>query len=193
MTVAKVCDLVLPAWPVTEPYWFPKSHPRIFQVRCSPHMYSRPQLTQLMTYAPGETSPLVIWTMVEGYVILIAACVPTLHPVYEKLADLTRRLGKHLLPAVPRPPAIERPRRLNWHGRQVGPAKKETFWSAIMPSFGSDASAVKSDDGFSRVEGPLPRSLEDAANLAYPPGVIWKQDVKVGQRSRVRPRSRDSL
>lgn len=151
----------------------------------------------------AEIPPLVIWTMVEGYVILMAACVPTLHPVYDKLADSVRRIQKRL-PRCPRPilfPSGDTPRctclerQLQQQQQQLS---KQSFWSAIMPSFGSDLNNTWS--GSSREttwevaqQQPQPRSLEDAANLAYPPVVIWKQGVKVGQHSRIRSPRRDSL
>lgn len=107
--------------------------------------------------------------MIEGNVILIAACVPTLHPVYEKLASLLsgrRWQERGILPTQKRfrsSPAT------SWVQQRQQQENKKSFWSAIMPSFGSEEVP----------EADPPRTLEDAANLAYPPAVIWNPAVRV--------------
>lgn len=140
--------------------------------------------------------------MVEGCVILIAACAPTLHPVCEELADYTQRMITNFNKDPASPPnsndhLIEPPSRRREKTREKG------FWSSPkMPSWFSSSSNTTNSTGGLRswsdyrgranndveermVEVAMPRTLEDAANLAYPPEAIWKHKVRVGQHSRV--------
>lgn len=106
--------------------------------------------------------------------------MPTLHPVYDKLADIVSVVfwqPKDLLPhtstdstTMTTTPAHIRLQR----ARQQ--EQKKSFWSAITPSFGSD-------EVHEHEKADPPRTLEDAANLAYPPAAIWNPAVR--QHSRV--------
>lgn len=110
--------------------------------------------------------------MVEGNIILIAACVPTLHPVYDKFANLVSVRCSPL--PTERDPTAD-------HRRFQRPQEQiKSFWSAITPSFGTDEVQ----------EADLPRTLEEAANLAYPPAAIWNPAVR--QHSRVQAHRRNS-
>lgn len=121
--------------------------------------------------------------MVEGHVILIAACVPTLHPVYDKVADLFRPGMRRL--RRPLPLRRNSPRSACKSSAQQL-HRKQSFWSAIMPSFGTQERRE------AREVVAHPRTLEDAANLAYPPATIWKQTVRVGKHSRITVHRPDS-
>lgn len=148
-------------------------------------------------------SKLVIWTMVEGYVVLIAACIPTLHPVYDRFTGRSKNTNR-TYPC--RPPNND---------HKISNSK-QSFWSARKLSFGYfntgsagcssrrwsvNGSGIRGASGggggrntvSSMADMASPRTLEDAANLAYPPAAIWKQTVRVGQHSRIRSQDHDSF
>lgn len=156
-----------------------------------------------------DISEVVIWSMVEGYVVLIAACVPTLPPVYDRFTDRSKLFTR----TCPFPFSL--PRGTHYtacFGRSDSPRRssssKQHFLSALKPSFGTShtgGSANSSSRQWSLNGGgssggamctadlASPRTLEDAANLAYPPAAIWKQTVRVGQHSRLRSQDHESF
>lgn len=146
--------------------------------------------------------------MVEGYVVLIAACVPTLPPVYDLFSDRSKRITR----TCPFP----LPHYTTCFGRSnssspSGNSSKQRFWSAIIKSsFGTSQTGGSAGSssrrwslngvgsssgggGMSTADWASPRTLEDAANLAYPPAAIWKQTVRVGQHSRLRSQDHESF
>lgn len=145
--------------------------------------------------------------MVEGYVVLIAACVPTLPPVYDRFTGRSKTITRICPFPLPRNSYTA------CFGRSSSPSSsssKQHFWSAIMkPSFGTShtgGSAGSSSrqwsltgvgggggGGMCTSDWASPRTLEDAANLAYPPAAIWKQTVRVGQHSRLRSQDHESF
>lgn len=143
--------------------------------------------------------------MVEGYVVLIAACVPTLPPVYERFTDRSKTFTRTCLFPLPQDTYY-----FACFGRNSSSlsSSKQRFWSAIKPSFGTshEASAEtpsrrwslsggggSGGGGMCTADLASPRTLEDAANLAYPPAAIWKQTVRVGQHSRLRSQDHESF
>lgn len=48
-----------------------------------------------------ESVPLIVWTTVESDLIVIAACVPTLHPLYDRVYVKAKRLVGIVSPDAP--------------------------------------------------------------------------------------------
>lgn len=146
--------------------------------------------------------------MVEGYVVLIAACVPTLPPVYDRFIDRSKLPTHTCLFRLPRGTHYTA-----CFGRSSRPSSsnsKQHFWSSIIkPSFGTthtggstgsssrrwslNGGGTGGSGGMCTADWASPRTLEDAANLAYPPAAIWKQTVRVGQHSRLRSQDHESF
>lgn len=145
---------------------------------------SPPRLT-----ASDDISPLVIWATVEGSVMLIAACVPTLQPLYDRFIGTSKTDSRD-------------PPRAHHRTNTSCYSKKRSFWSAMKPPFkaASTGSWARRANGRRTVSRTCetaaiasPRTLEDAANLAYPPAAIWKQTVRVGRHSRIRSQDHTSF
>lgn len=139
---------------------------------------------------PVDVSRVIIWTVVEANVIMIAACVPALHPVYDKFR---KRMEDHrsIGCASGTPPDGQ----ARWDSRRG-------FWTVVMMRIGQVSGttlntatensrsvvsaatpsqwnrgprdADEKDAAASNLGVPM-RSLEDAASIQHPPDAIWTQ------------------
>lgn len=126
-----------------------------------------------------DSIPLIMWTAIEGNLLVIAACVPTLHPVYDKAyTQIMRCLG--LVTSDPDPNSQDNGDR----GPRMG------FWSEKLHAiFDSITSSVHSRHMTARTQnGPDPtevdlmefhqealtRCLEDAAGITRPGNTLLK-------------------
>lgn len=118
-----------------------------------------------------DVTSLIIWTTTEGCLMLISACVPTLHPVYERIQQVFRRLmGKATTPQGDV---------ANWEQETDRPAHQMGgFWTekldSILRSITSSWATTATTAKTSTVQT---RTLEDAATITRPPPVIWYTNI----------------
>lgn len=106
-----------------------------------------------------------MWTAIEGNLIVIAACVPTLHPVYDKIYTKIKMWMGMVAPGTGRGFSED---------EQPGPCRG--FWSkklnAILDSITSSVQSRCSDTGAEYTQDLSPgskmRDLEDAAGITRP-------------------------
>lgn len=133
--------------------------------------------------------------MVEGYVLLIAACIPTIQPIYDRLNALVM----HHMTRSPIAPTAASYALTQYHHHKERKRSTTSFWSALMPSLDGDTRcSVHSLDGSRAIKGrqrtttvweevESQRILGGAGvHLAYPPAAMRRQAVGVGQLSRIR-------
>lgn len=107
---------------------------------------------------------MLIWTVIEVNVVMIAVCIPSLQPFSRKLAE-----SIHC-------------------ARQQAEIKTHVFLSSSKRrdmrnkrSLRLLQSIERADENeLGTIQVPT-RTLEDAADVLHPPDLIWKQDVWVGR------------
>ncbi|POS74047.1 hypothetical protein DHEL01_v207560 [Diaporthe helianthi] len=130
------------------------------------------RFVQYCYFAADDATHLIIWTTAEGCLMLISACVPTLHPVYDRIQYFLRRLfgmtvTSHYDTA-------------NWeHDDDHQPARQVGgFWTEKL---GSILKSITSSSVTTATTATTPtiqtRTLEDAATVTRPPAVIWHTSI----------------
>lgn len=119
-----------------------------------------------------DVTHLIIWTTAEGCLMLISACVPTLHPVYDRIQQVLRRLfGMTTTP---------QDETRNWEPNNNDRLVHRVggFWTeklgSILKSFTSSSTTTATT---ARTYTVQTRTLEDAATVTRPPAVIWHTSI----------------
>lgn len=163
------------------------------------------KLTTLSVWASPDITwdgvKVALWTATEANIIVVAACVPTLHPVYEMVHARLRQLRGYGRPAGEMTEVNENPAERSGHGPVVESIKG--FWTKQLASIISSISSVSSSSkttwtGRSSLgqtgsqkttthhETIAFRTLEDAAEVVCPPVARLGDDLWVSSRNRVR-------
>lgn len=124
------------------------------------------------------------WTAVEAAVIVMSACIPTLHPLYERTWNCFRRLTTSR-----RASSYGQRDRLTPAntGSQIADSPQKGFWTEKLDSIVSSLHLSSTRSTVSRwtanhtvvqADNTMQtRTLEDAATVTRPPDNIWHTDI----------------
>ncbi|KAJ0118417.1 hypothetical protein J7T55_009200 [Diaporthe amygdali] len=121
-----------------------------------------PDFTYDVTY-------LIIWTTTEGSLMLISACIPTLHPVYDRIQDVFRRL---LGRATPQDDLANFDQEVDQPQRRMG-----GFWTEKLDSIVRSISSWTTTTTTANTSTVQTRTLEEAATITRPPPIIWYTNI----------------